>query len=126
MTKKAIKYPPVLNINLNGQISTYGLNDFCLYLVDTCRIFNETGVGIRAGARIDAAVRSVIELESTGLPQSKVSELILEAEDLDKLDSVCEEPDKGYPFLPARALLPFIDAIKEAAETEKQETEDKA
>jgi hypothetical protein len=123
MTKKAIKYPPVLSITLNGQTGTYGLGELCLFLIDSCKIFNETGIGIRSGARIDAEVRKNAELQANG---TEVQELVLDAIDADKLASVCEEPDRGYPFTPSRVLIPFIDAILNAAEVlEDKKPEDK-
>jgi hypothetical protein len=113
MTKKAIKYPPVLNINLNGQTGTYGLNELCLYFVDSCKAFNETGIGIRSSARIDSEIRKNVDLAASG---TEVQVLILDAIDVDRLASVCEEPDRGYPLTPARILIPFIDAILNATE----------
>jgi hypothetical protein len=99
---------------------TYSMPQLVKWLVDTCKAFNESGVGIRASVRIEQtfAVGDVAPVSVT-----------LSEEDWQRLRDAAETPDSGYPSLTARdgdkvlaqiplarQMLPFIDAIAEAKE----------
>jgi hypothetical protein len=114
MSKKSIKYPEALQMTLDGNPVVYGLDNYIVYLLDTCPEFNSAAKGIRAGARIESCIRNIGK-------DSKDLCLVLDADDADLLMQVCEEPSKGFPFLPARPLLRFIDAIKDASIVEEIE-----
>jgi hypothetical protein len=102
-------------IVVNGAPYTYAMPQLVKWLVDTCKSFNETGVGIRAGVRIERAFET--------------DPVTLSDEDWQRLRDAAETPDNGYPSLTARdgdkvlaqiplakQMLPFIDAIAEAKE----------
>ncbi len=107
---KKITYPQPFKLTINGETSDYSLANFTVYLLDSCRVFNDTGKAIRAATRIETKVRESLQTE---VPDNG-RVIILDDDDWALLSGVCEEPDKGMPFSPARILLPIIDAIKNA------------
>lgn len=106
-----IKKPTPIDVEGEG----FTFDDFVKFLVSTCREFNATGDGIRAGLRLEDA-----------LEESKENVLVLRAELWELLHSAAERPTSGFPLLRlkkeygvetralARDCLPFIDAISQA------------
>jgi hypothetical protein len=101
----------------NGVVS---LRTLVLWLVNNDDRFNRSGPGIRAGLRIEDALK---EYEGKGY-------VGLSDEHYQLLAAAVEEPTAGYPPLAAtmpdgrsqpvrtaRVWLPFIDAIREAKDT---------
>lgn len=87
--------------------------EFLNHFLNTDYRFNDGGPGIRASARIDAAVADT-------LPGDPVE---LRKDDLDLIVKVLEEPMAsvqgqkiaiGYPVRPARRVAPYLEAISEA------------
>lgn len=110
---KYITKPERLNIGPEG----FGVDDFAKFLVATCKQFNESGAGIRAGIRIEDACERDKEKHYV--------ELTPDAHAL--LAAAAENPSGGYPVLRgeqldgkkfeqsiARDCLRFVDAIAEA------------
>lgn len=80
------------------------------WLVNTCTRFNQTGPGIRAGARIIDAIG--------GKAAGEVADFKRE-EDLKELSEAFENPDRGYaPPLeqtpPGRMFVTYMDAVADA------------
>ncbi len=109
---KYITKPERLPIGPEG----FGVDDFAKFLVATCKQFNESGAGIRAGIRIEDACERDKEKHYV--------ELTPDAHAL--LAAAAENPSGGYPVLRgevdgkkfeqsiARDCLRFVDAIAEA------------
>lgn len=109
---KYITKPARLPIGPDG----FGVDDFAKFLVATCKQFNESGAGIRAGIRIeDACARD-----------AEKGYVELQPEHHALLAQAAEHPSGGYPVLRgeqngkpfeqsiARDCLAFVDAIAEA------------
>jgi len=73
---------------------------FANWLLNTCKRFNETGTQIRQAMRIEMAFAK--------------TPIVLSPEDWDAIREAANAPGAPYPVQPARALVPFIDAIDNA------------
>lgn len=87
--------------------SKFSFAMFVRWLVDNDERFNMAGPGIRMGARILEAVRDDI---------AKLAD-----DDWKMLAEAAENPTVkgqpiGYPITPARGILPFVEAIAQAAD----------
>lgn len=118
MATKYIKKPAPIEIQ---GIDPFTLEQLAIHLVNTDDKFNNNGVGIRAGIRIEDAFKAAEEKEVVALDE----------EPWKLLKEAAESPSKGYPALYfqgadgtveklyfGKRLLPFIDAIAEATDTE--------
>jgi hypothetical protein len=74
---------------------------FVTYLLNSCKAFSEDGAGLRAGVRIEDA------LEST-------EGCVIREDDWQRLKTCSVSPGVPYPCTPARAVVPYIDAIEDA------------
>lgn len=77
-----------------------GMRRFLRYLIDTDQRFNTTGGGIRAAVRIEWALGR--------------DPLALEDSDYELIVAASEAPSAGYPMVPSRHCLKFIDGLKAA------------
>ena len=85
----------------------FGTIWFVRWLINNDREFNIDGQGIRSSMRIEKACDAA-ELEHA-------EDLKLEDQDHPRLVRAAENPSTGaYPCTPARAALPWIEAIVEA------------
>lgn len=105
----------------------YNFHTFVEHMINNEPRFNNSGPGIRAGARIEAALKKIDVVSTNG---HDVASLSLEESDWKLLQESVESPAKGYPELArmdadgkivasigiGRFLLPFIDAIRDAKE----------
>jgi hypothetical protein len=118
MSKKYIKKPE--SILVQG-VDPFTFELFVSHLVNTDDKFNNSGPGIRAGMRVEEAVKKGDDLVE------------LDESDWALLKEVAENPSKGYPALYfvgadekpeklyfGKRLLPFIDAINEATDTKPE------
>lgn len=108
---RKIKIPAPLKANIDGKPGEYRLIDYIAYLVDNQVKFNDSGPGIRAGINILNKLEKAME--------EKKEELIINEKEWMILLDVSESPNMvantvGYPFTPARLLIVFLDAIKDA------------
>jgi hypothetical protein len=74
---------------------------FVTYLLNSCKEFDGDAAGLRAGVRIEEAVGSG-------------AEVALREDDWQKLKACATNPGVPYPCNPARAVVPYIDAIENA------------
>jgi len=74
---------------------------FVTYLLNSCKEFSGDSAGLRAGVRIE---------ESVG----DGDEVTLREDDWAKLKACALNPGVPYPCSPARAVVPYIDAIEDA------------
>lgn len=89
--------------------SKVGIDWFLYWLINTDREFNVDGVSIRAAMRVEKAIKRAFD------PESQVNCIELEEQDYDRLKRAAENPSQGgYPATPARAVLPWVDAIAAA------------
>lgn len=85
---------------------------FARVIVDSQEEANKDAAGLRAGARIDAALADDPRVANPAAQDC----VLLEEHDWQLLKRTVEAPTKGYPINPARKLLPFINAICDASE----------
>ena len=102
-------------IDTGNGFYTISFLQFIEFILNTCEVFNKTGVGIRTAVRIERAFQNeTIELSH---------------DDWNMLCQACENPTDGYPvitaskegkivgrFNTAHSILPFLDAIADAQE----------
>ena len=128
MVRYVVKPEPIL---IEG-LDPFTLDNLIMYLVNTDDKFNNNGVGIRTGMRIEDAIEE----------SNDSSFITLDEAHWKFLKDVIESPSKGYPALYVRGadekpeklyfgrrLIPFIDAVSEAKEekptpSEAEETEE--
>jgi len=98
--------------SLNVADVTPGLVDFLWFvrrIIDTDKRFNESGQGIRAAARVEAALTKIATNEDGERT------VFLEEADWVILRDAVESPSGGvYPISPGRVLAPYIEAISVA------------
>lgn len=104
---KHISKPAAIRVGEGATALPYTCDAFLTAMINVDQRFNASGAGIRASVRIEAALKA-----SADLPV-----LSLEESDWTLLVAALREPSTGYPVMPARILLPFIDAV-EAADAE--------
>lgn len=88
----------------------FGVPELLAWAVNNEPAFNRDGPGIRAGARIEAA------LATWAATDPHPATLRIDAAAWKIASEVLETPTAGYPITPARRLLPFLDAIATARE----------
>jgi glycosyltransferase involved in cell wall biosynthesis len=93
---------------IEGPEGAVGIDWFIVWLLNTDREFNADGAAIRSAARIESALRVSTIGDS--------SELHVEEQDYERLRRASESPSAGtYPANPARAVLPWVEAIASAS-----------
>jgi hypothetical protein len=104
MEMKKIKVPGTPE-SLRGMVTREGpveftFQKFVTYLLNSCKEFSADGQALRSGVRIEFALDS--------------ESVILREEDWSKLKNCALNPGVPYPCNPARAVVPYIDAIEDA------------
>lgn len=95
-----------------GGGGTFGTRNLIAFAVNNDKRFNATGPAIRMSVRLAQV------LDESG--ESDV--LALDDEIWRVLCEAVEDPSEGYPFRPARIILPMIEDVKNAtAERPKEE-----
>ena len=90
--------------------SDFGTRELVGWAINSDKRFNATGQGIRVSVRIDAALKKSND--------NKSHFIALQEDDWKLLCEMLEEPSEGFPFRPARNLMPFIEEVKAATEVE--------
>lgn len=92
----------------------FGLPQLLGWLVDRDYRFNSDGPGIRTGSRVDMACRSAngaLDLDDDAL--KLVAECLEQPQmrRINPMTGAAETVPLEYPIQPARALLPFLEAV---------------
>lgn len=110
--KRRLTIPENLQVGPDMQEVTFTM--YTDYLLNVYKAFNETGQGIRASIRIDAAFKDIkTDGETAEKPRQYVD---LEERDWEMLKNASEQPGVPYPVQPARLLVKYLDAIVKAAQ----------